>query len=239
MIVFLTLQCAYVNFMMTDKLEKILKYIPALILICYMCGFVIFNTHLMSLGIFDTNILNIRFIEAGILFLLLAPLILATTYFFPIKINLLGSITTAIFAFIMYNNALGTQDYSFLWKAAIVIVVYNTFTYLVRYVFLENQKKKVSNTLDGYLIYSVLIISSMYCFSFYFNEMPLNIGGGKNYKEVLILKEKRDNILHTDSLNQSDTLTIVYETEQFVYFKSNKSIKSIRKDLIIGEICIK
>ena len=65
------------------------------------------------------------------------------------------------------------------------------------------------------------------------------MGGGKKYKKILILNDKQENIIFTDSLMRTDTLTVIYESGDFIYFEDNNSIKSIRKVLINGEISIK
>jgi hypothetical protein len=73
----------------------------------------------------------------------------------------------------------------------------------------------------------------------YFKQIRPNFGGGYIYHKVLILKDKRDNIIKTDSLNHSDTLDVIYENNDFIYIKYLKSSKSIRRELIDCEIFIR
>ncbi len=51
---------------MKDRLESISKLVPALTLLCYVCGFVVYNTHLGHYGIIDVEIFNLRYIVAGL-----------------------------------------------------------------------------------------------------------------------------------------------------------------------------
>ena len=79
----------------------------------------------------------------------------------------------------------------------------------------------------------------MTAFGIYFKEIKSNFGGGKSYQKVIVLEKKQDNLIKTDSLLRSDTLTIIYENAEFVYYKDKANTKSIRKDLILGELLLK
>ena len=85
----------------------------------------------------------------------------------------------------------------------------------------------------------VFFIISLLLFGSYFREIGSNFGGGKPYKKVLVLKEKKDYLLKTDSLFKTDTLNILYENDVYFYFKAGNITKCVKKDLIDGEIMIK
>jgi len=226
---------------MKTKLELILKFIPAITLVCYICGFVIYKSYLLRYGIIDSNIINIRFLEAGILYLIIAPFVLATTYILNINVSLRGylfSIFSAIFFFFMYNSIFCPSNLDFLWKGPIAIIILNTMAYFARYAFIDSKKKTRKDFIDGSVIYFAVIMTSLFTFSHYYSEVSVNLGGGKPYMKAFILKEKKDNLIRTDSLNKTDTLTVIYENNDCVYFRDKSFIKSIRKELIEGEICI-
>ena len=86
-----------------EKVEQVLKFTPAITLVIYVCGFIVFRTHLSQFGIIETSIINTRYIEAGILYLLLAPFVLAPNLTTNWKRGLIGSLFASIFAFMMFN----------------------------------------------------------------------------------------------------------------------------------------
>lgn len=88
---------------MNDKVEQYLKYLPVATLICYFFGFIIFKSFLLQNGIVETEIVNLRYLQAGICFLLVAPFIIATPFITNRKLNYFGSISTALFAFFIYD----------------------------------------------------------------------------------------------------------------------------------------
>src|SRR5664279_5426557 len=91
------------NSTLLEKIEQVLKFTPAITLVIYVCGFIVFRTHLSQFGIIETSIINTRYIEAGILYLLLAPFVLATNFTTNWKRGLVGSIFASVFAFMMFN----------------------------------------------------------------------------------------------------------------------------------------
>lgn len=226
-------------FVMKNKIEEILKYFPAITAVCYICGFIIFKSFLLKNGIVETDILNVRFIEAGIFYLVIAPFILATPFITNRNPGYLGSIFTALFAFIIYNSLIGPQDLNFLWKAYLIVILYNSFAYLIWHKYSLEKQRKVFDLTESPLFFFAIIISSLAIFSIYYKDIKSNFGGGQNYKKVLILKERQYNLIKTDTLMRTDTLIIIYENKDFIYYKEKENTKSIRKDIVIGEIFIK
>lgn len=224
---------------MKDKFEQIIKHIPALTLICYICGFVIFKSFLLQYGIIDTDILNIRYLEAGILYLLIVPFILFTPFITNRKLGLLGSICTALLAFSMYSNGISTLDLSYIWKAYLAVIMINAYAFFIWKKHATDKKNNLYDLTESPLLLFGLAITSLITFSIYFERINSNMGGGKNYSKVLILKDKYDNLIKTDSILQTDTLIIIYENDDYIYFKDCKNTKSINKTLVIGEIFIK
>lgn len=228
-----------IQYSFIEKFEGLFRYIPAITLFCYICGFVIYKSFLLHYGIFEADIVNVKYIEAGILYLIIAPFILTTQLITNKSLSFFQSISTAIFAFIVFNSLFGPQDFKFLWKAFLVVITLNASSYLVWHVFKSEQKNKIFDLTESPIIFFMLVITSLTFFSLYFKEIKTNLGGGKTYKKILILNDKQENIIYTDSLKKTDTLTIIYESNDFIYFKDNNCTKSIRKDLISGEISIK
>lgn len=115
------------------------------------------------------------------------------------------------------------------------------FTFLYFYWYqgkIEFNNNKFDLT-DIPLLFFVLIVISLFSFSFYFNNISANLGGPQKYKKVLYLKEKEDFLIKTDPNQKTDTLTIIYENNEYIYFKENSNLKSIKRDYIAGEILIK
>jgi hypothetical protein len=224
---------------MKEKVEQILKFTPVITLICYICGFIIYNTFLLQYGIIDTNIFNLKFIEAGILYLLIAPFILATPLITNKKMSFLGSIFTSLFAFMIYNNLFGNSDLRFIWKAYLVVIGFNSLSYIIIKIHRDDIKMNLYDLTETPLLFFMFFILSLLLFSTYFKEVKVNFGGGKNYKKVLILNEKKDNLIKTDSLFHTDTLSIIYENNDFIYYKKSNSVMSLRKEIVEGEIIIK
>jgi hypothetical protein len=221
------------------KTESILKYIPALTLLCYIIGFVVYNSFLLQYGIVDTNILNVRYIQAGILYMLFAPFVLLTSVIAQRKLNYPGSLATAIFGFIVLNSVLGNSDWNYLWKPLIAIVVLNSFSFLTTKWHKSDLDKNDFDLTEAPIQFGVLVIISLLLFSFYYKEIRNNFGGGKIYRKVLVLKEARSQILKTDSLFHSDTLQIPYENSEFIYFLNGKNVVGLKKELLIGEFLVK
>jgi len=224
---------------MKEKLEYILKLIQAISLVCYFCGFVIYKSFLFQYGIIETDIINVRFLEAGILYLVIAPFIIATQYITNRKLGYLGSVFTSLFAFMMYNNLVGTFDLNYTWKAYLIVIGLSSWAFLIWGINSSETKKKLFDLTESPLFFFILIIASLTLFSTYFKEIKPNLGGGKSYSKVLILKERHDNLIKTDSLMRTDTLNIIYENKNFVYYIDKKVAKSINKEFIGGEIYIK
>ena len=114
----------------------------------------------------------------------------------------------------------------------------NGFVYLTIIVFKDTKKDHFDLT-EKPLMILLSVIISIGMFSLYYKEIRSNFGGGQTYQKVLILKEKKENIIHTDSLFHTDTLTIIYENNDFIYFSKSNSILSLRKELVEGEILVK
>lgn len=227
------------NSTLLEKIEEILKYTPAITLVIYICGFIILRTHLSQFGIIETSIVNTRYIEAGILYLLLAPFVLATNLTTNRKRGLIGSLFASVFAFMIFNLMFCNLN----WKAeglgCLGVIALTSLSYVFFFWEVADGKINLKDWTEGPLRFFMLLILSLLLFSLYFKQIRPNFGGGSIYHKVLILKDKRDNLIKTDSLKHSDTLDIIYENNEFIYIKYLKSSKSIRKDLIEGEIYIK
>ena len=51
-----------------EKIEKVLKTVPLFVFLLYVIGFVAWNSYLLKFGFFEYNLLQTRFISAGLLF---------------------------------------------------------------------------------------------------------------------------------------------------------------------------
>lgn len=222
-----------------DKFEHLIKLIPALTVLCYICGFIVYKSFLLSFGIVETEIINLKFLEAGLLYLIIAPFILFTPLMTPKKVGYINSIAIALLVFIIYNNCFGSQELDFLWKASLYVIGLNSLAFVAWKFFKHEIIYEKFDLTESPLIFAPLVIVSFWLFSIYFKEIRPNFGGGKGYNKVLILKEKKDNLIKTDSLNRTDTLNIIYENDHFLYFKYLNTTKSLQKDLIEGEIFCK
>lgn len=227
------------NSTLLEKIEEILKYTPAISLIIYICGFIVFRTHLSQFGIIETSIVNTRYIEAGILYLILAPFVLATNFTTNRKRGLIGSIFAAFFAFMIFNLLFCNLSWIAEGLGVLGVIALTSASYVFFYWEGADIKINRKDLTEGPLRFFMLFILSLVLFGLYFKQIRPNFGGGSIYHKVLILKDKRDNIIKTDSLNHSDTLDVIYENNEFIYIKYLKSSKSIRKELIEGEIYIR
>jgi hypothetical protein len=224
---------------MKEKTDNIVKFIPAATLLCYICGFVIIKSFLFQFGIVETEILNVRFIEAGILYLMIAPFVLATPLITNKKFGYFGSAAIALFAFVVFDNLIGIYVLSYKWKAYLIVILLNIIAYTIWTKHVTDSKRKIFDLSETPLFFVSVIISSLILFGFYYKEIKNTIGGGESYRKILIINSKNDNIIKTDSLCKTDTLIIIYENSDFIYYKDHLSTKSIRKDFVAGEIMIK
>ena len=227
------------NSTLLEKIEQVLKFTPAITLVIYVCGFIVFRTHLSQFGIIETSIINTRYIEAGILYLLLAPFVLATNFTTNWKRGLVGSIFASVFAFMMFNFMFCNLSWKPEGFGLLGVIFLTSASYVCNFWEVEDRKINRLDLTEGPLRFFMLIILSLVLFGLYFKQIKPNFGGGYIYHKVLILKDKRDNLIKTDSLKYTDTLDVIYENNEFIYIKYLKSSKSIRKDLIEGEIYVK
>ena len=128
-----------------DKLEKLLKHIPTITLICYICGFVIYKSFLLSYGIHEAEILNVKYIEAGLLYLVMAPFILTTHLITNKKLNYWASIATASFAFFILNSLFGSLEICFVVIALLIVIALNSYAYFIFYKYKAEKKTKLSD----------------------------------------------------------------------------------------------
>jgi len=227
------------NSTLLEKLEQILKFTPAITLVIYVSGFIVFRTHLSQFGIIETSIINTRYIEAGILYLLLVPFVLATNFTTNWKRGLIGSLFASIFAFMIFNLMFCNLSWIAEGFGLLGVIFLTSASYVCAFWEVGDKKINRKDLTEGPLRFFMLFILSLILFGLYFKQIRPNFGGGSIYHKVLILKEKKDNLIKTDSLKYTDTLDVIYENNEFIYIKYLKSSKSIRKDLIEGEIYVK
>ena len=120
---------------------------------CYICGFVIYKSFLLHNGIVETEILNVRYIEAGIFYLIIAPFILTTPLVTNRNLGYFGSIFTALFAFFFFNSILGSQDLNYVWKACLVVLVLNSVSFIIWRKFSDEKKAKIFDLSESPLLF--------------------------------------------------------------------------------------
>lgn len=234
----------------TDKFSPLLKFIPALVGLCYICGFIVMNTHLLKYGIVDFEILNIRYINAGALYLIWFFFTVAVIYSFvklPFKNR--SAIFIRIFTFITCIVA-QTMIYTIYSFSFFVDTTSNSF-YLnfiglafysvILPIPLRDLARKKKMDWITILFFSLLIcFGSMYTFGkIHYGNIKLEVGGGEFYKNIFFVEDKAFQLLPMCDSSFTDTLTVVYENGEDVYFIDNEKVFSLKERYVIGKISFK
>ncbi|MBL7937433.1 MAG: hypothetical protein JNM51_16625 [Bacteroidia bacterium] len=226
---------------MKEKLENISKLVPALTLLCYISGFVIYNTHLAQFGIIDVEIFNLRYIVAGLNFLFFSAFILGTVYLWPLEFykTLLRKLfwialntTIAFTLYIIFFYPLNTNVKIFQSYAILIAMT------LLIHICVESIKKNGFRLSDAPFWIFSLGMGSLFLFGLSFKQIKMNIGGGQLYRKVLILEGPVKGLINVDNNFMTDTLYIIHENEKQIYFYNYGKVCCIKKDKVVGEIIV-
>lgn len=227
---------------MKDKLENVSKLIPALTLLCYISGFVIYNTHLWHYGIIDVELFNLRYIVAGLNFTFFTLFIFGTAYLWPLHLytslfkRLLWVSVNASISFTFYFIFFYPTDTTLQVLPSYLLVVFMTN---LAYICIESIKQKGIHLSDIPLWVFSLVISSLFIFGLTYKHIKKNVGGGQLYKKILILEKPINGFLSVNKSLMTDTLFIIHENEKEIFFYNIGKVCSLKKSLILGEIMIK
>lgn len=234
----------------TDKFSPLLKYIPALVGLSYICGFIVMNTHLLKYGIVDFDILNIRYINAGALYLIWFFFTVASIYSIvkpPFKnrseifIRIYTFITCIVVQSIIYTI------YSLFFCVEIssenfylTFIVFAFYSVILPTPLRHLAYEKKMGWIEILLFSLLICFGSMYTFgkSLYGN-IKLEVGGGEFYKNIFIVEDKAFQLLPMCDNNFTDTLTVIYEDSEDVYFFDDEKVFSLKEKYVIGKISIK
>lgn len=230
-----------------SKIDAASKLIPALTFLCYVFGFIIYNTHLGYFGIVDVEIFSLNYITAGLHYIFVVSLVVLPIYYWTLDSTYNRSrkkqyLLTFLFSTIMYvfytiffypvyKEKLASNEI----KSFCLFLSFSLLTHLC----LETIKDKRISWGDAPTWLFGLGIGSLFVFGFTYKHIKRNLGGGEIYKKILILEKPINGLLTLNKFNMTDTLYILHESEKEIFFLNQSKVCGIKKDLIIGQIAIK
>lgn len=224
-----------------SKLEIVSKIVPALTLLCYICGFLVYNTHLGYFGIVDVSVFNLNYLVAGLHYLFLVFLIIAPMHLYPIKgihTEKLRILWTLLYVIVIY-----TFYVTFMYPTNTSVLLVKSYSLLIclafaSYVAINSVKDNGMHWNDvPYWLFG-LGFGSIFIFGLGYKHIKRSIGGGQFYKKILILEKPIKGFISVDESLKTDTLIIVHENEKEIFFYNNNKICSLKKELVEAEIMI-
>jgi hypothetical protein len=227
-------------------MEFLAKHFTLLSILCYITGFITLNIHLNSYGISESDFLNHKYLIAGIHYLIFISIIIIPKYI-KIKFNvvtfskffdflnyylILPSILfTAYSTFILRGNIETSNLLYFLGGTLIYNLIYNSI--------IESYYPKKEEIITEFFTFLFIIFGTFFIFGNNYKNIKNELGGAELSKKLILTS---DSTIFREKFNISfskDTLNVIYENENELFFEHLNKVYSISKKGIIGTISCK
>lgn len=233
-----------------EIIKEITSYMTGGIFFSYIIGYLVVTGFLSYYKIFNDDLLNLNFLKAGLVFLMIIiPILLIVHLFFYNirKRNKKGflSLSILVFLYLLFLFVIFTAFNKWNLDIFLSLLLFTIFTMLISLAILYffNCKRLSFVNLKTYLILTSFLIficlASYFFGSHYYKDLPASFKGGFPDSTVIICKEKATKYLKDIGFNFNDTTFI--DTVEILYSSSDKllidrksEVYFLSKDLFNG-----